>query len=112
MIDAYHFGRIVIDGTTYSSDLIIFPDRIEAVWWRREGHVLHIEDIESIVAAKPDVLIVGTGKYGVMNVPHETRAYLHANGVDVLVEPTDKAVELYNYYACAKKVVAALHLTC
>jgi len=112
MIDAYHFGRIVIDGTTYSSDLIIFPDRIEAVWWRREGHVLHIEDIESIVAAKPDVLIVGTGKYGVMNVPHETRAYLHANGVDVLVEPTDKAVELYNYYAGAKKVVAALHLTC
>jgi hypothetical protein len=112
MIDAYHFGRIVIDGTTYSSDLIIFPDRIEAAWWRREGHVLHIEDIESIVAAKPDVLIVGTGKYGVMTVPHETRAYLHANGVDVLVEPTDKAVELYNYYAGAKKVVAALHLTC
>ena len=112
MIDAYHFGRIVIDGTTYSSDLIIFPDRIEAAWWRREGHVLHIEDIKSIVAAKPDVLIVGTGKYGVMTVPHETRAYLHANGVDVLVEPTDKAVELYNYYAGAKKVVAALHLTC
>jgi len=112
MIDAYDFGWIVIDGTTYTSDLIIFPDRIEAAWWRREGHVLHIEDIELIILAKPELLIVGTGKYGVMKVPVQTRAYLHANGVDVLVEPTDRAVELYNYYAGAKKVVAALHLTC
>lgn len=112
MIDAYDFGRIVIDGTTYTSDVIIFPDRIEATWWRHEGHVLHIEDIESIVLAKPELLIVGTGKYGVMKVPAQTRSYLYANGVDVLVEPTDKAVELYNYYAGAKKVVAALHLTC
>jgi hypothetical protein len=112
MIDAYDFGWIVIDGRTYTNDLIIFPDRIEAEWWRREGHALHIEDIESIVAAKPELLIVGTGKYGVLKVPAQTRAYLHANGIDLLVEPTDKAVELYNYYAGAKKVVAALHLTC
>ncbi len=112
MIEAYDFGRIVIDGKTYTSDVIIFPERIEAAWWRREGHVLHIEDIESIVAAKPELLIVGTGKYGVMKVPAQTRAYLHTKGVDVLVEPTDKAVELYNYYTGVKKVVAALHLTC
>jgi hypothetical protein len=112
MIDAYDFGRIVIDGKTYTSDVILFPDRVEAEWWRREGHVLHIEDIESIIKEQPELLIVGTGKYGVMNVPHETRAYVRSHGIDLLVEPTDKACELYNYHAGSKLAVAALHLTC
>jgi hypothetical protein len=112
MIDAYDFGRIVIDGKTYTSDVILFPDRVEAEWWRREGHVLLIEDIESIIKEQPELLIVGTGKYGVMKVPRETRAYIHSKGIDLLVAPTDKACELYNYHAGSKKVVAALHLTC
>jgi hypothetical protein len=30
MIDAYHFGWMVVDGKAYTSDVIIFPDRVKA----------------------------------------------------------------------------------
>lgn len=112
MIDAYDFGRIVVDGKAYTGDVIIFPNRVKANWWRKEGHALHIEDIESVVKEKPEVLIVGTGKYGILKVLLETREYIESKGITLIVEPTDKACEVYNKISRAKKAVAALHLTC
>ena len=44
----------VIDGKTYHSDLIIFPDgRIQSSWWRKSGHRLSLEDIAHLVDASP-----------------------------------------------------------
>ena len=60
MIDSYGFGEIVVDGQRYTSDVIIYPDRVDSSWWRKEGHRLSIEDLEDIVKAKPETLIVGT----------------------------------------------------
>ena len=73
MIDSYDFGRIVVDGKAYTSDVIIFPDKVKDNWWRKEGHALYIEDIESVVKEKPEVLIVGTGNYGLLEVLQENR---------------------------------------
>ena len=112
MIDAYDFGRIVVDGKAYTGDVIIFPDGVKANWWRKEGHALHREDIESVLKAKPEVLIVGTGKYGILKVSSHTREYIESQGITLIIEPTDKACELYNTISRAKKAVAALHLTC
>lgn len=112
MINSYGFGRIVIDSTAFTTDVIIFPDRVEDDWWRKDGHVLHIADIESAVEEKPEVLIVGTGKYGILKVLPQTREYIRSKGIELIVEPTDKACEIYNKISQAKKVVAALHLTC
>jgi hypothetical protein len=112
MINSYDFGRIVIDGTAFTTDLIILPDRVMDNWWRRDGHVLHVADIELIVKEKPEVLIVGTGKYGVMKVSTQTREYIESKGIELIVEQTEQACEIYNKISQDKKVVAALHLTC
>lgn len=112
MINAYDFGWIVVQGRRYTSDVLIFPDRVRANWWRKEGHVLHIEDITPIIEEMPDVLIVGTGKYGVLIIPAQTRAYIESRGIKLIAEPTDKACELYNNLSRTQKVIAALHLTC
>ena len=112
MINSYDFGRIVVDGKAYTNDVIIFPDRVKDNWWRKEGHALHIEDIETVVEEKPEVLIVGTGKYGILNVLPETREYIKSKGIELIVEPTDRACEIYNEISKDKKAVAALHLTC
>ena len=45
MIESYRFGKIVINGKSYSSDVIIIGDHVKANWWRREGHRLHIEAV-------------------------------------------------------------------
>ena len=111
-IDHYSFGRIIIDGKTYSSDVILYPERVDASWWRKEGHYLQKADLGDIVAAKPELLIIGTGAHGVMSVPESTIAFLESHNIRVLIEKTDKAVELFNTQRQGKKLVAALHLTC
>lgn len=111
-IEHYRFGKITIQGKEYTSDVIIYPDRVDASWWRKEGHYLQKPDLTDIVAAKPELLIVGTGAHGVMTVPESTIAFLESHNIAVLVERTDKAVELFNNQPTGKKVIAALHLTC
>jgi hypothetical protein len=111
-IEHYSFGKIVIDGKTYTSDVIIYPGRVDASWWRKEGHYLQKVDLADIITAKPDILIVGTGYSGIMTVPEETVRFVGSKGIGLRVERTGKAVELYNGVAKEGTVIAALHLTC
>ncbi len=112
-IDSYSFGHIVIDGKTYTSDVIIYGDRVDATWWRKEGHRLTPEDIVEAMNARPDILIIGTGYAGVMTVPKETIEYITAHKVLAKVKRTGKAVEVFNaLQARDKHVIAALHITC
>ncbi len=34
-ISDYSFGNITINGETYTKDVIIYPDRIFSLWWRK-----------------------------------------------------------------------------
>lgn len=112
IIEHYSFGSITIDGKTYTSDVIIYPGRVDSSWWRKEGHNLQAVDLTDAVKAKPQILVVGTGASGVMRVPKETISHLTSKGIEVHVERTDKAVELFNKLQKEKIVIAALHLTC
>jgi hypothetical protein len=111
-IDSYSFGRIVINGKTYTSDVIIYPGRVDAAWWRKEGHLLRIEDLAEALKAEPAVLIIGTGYSGVMHVPRETVDLIAAKGIKVTVERTSKAVLVYNELTDPTTAIAALHITC
>ncbi|MFQ6123018.1 MAG: Mth938-like domain-containing protein [Candidatus Heimdallarchaeota archaeon] len=112
MIEAYHFGCIVINGKEYTSDVIIYPDRVDSTWWRSSGHKLYVEDLEDVLREKPDVLIVGMGDPGLMKVLPETEARLKSEGIRLIAKPTEEACSIYNKLLKGKKVIAALHLTC
>jgi len=112
MIDSYDFGRIIIDGKRYNRDLIVFSDRVKDGWWRKEGHRLHIADLKEVLEAKPEVLVVGTGYYGAMTVPPETRKPIESEGIELIVQKTAEACKTFNRLMESRKVVAALHLTC
>jgi hypothetical protein len=115
VVEHYSFGRITIDGKTYTSDVIIYPGRVDSSWWREEGHNLQIVDLADVIQAKPQILVVGAGAYGAMKVSKDAVSYLESKGIEVRVEETDRAVELFNELQKDKKdkvVIAALHLTC
>lgn len=111
-IEHCSWGKIVIDGQTYTSDVIVFPDHINASWWRKEGHTLHVDDLTEVIGANPEAVIIGTGAFGAMKVPRETIQHLESRGIQVYMERTGKAVEIFNSLRGEKRVVAALHLTC
>jgi hypothetical protein len=112
MIESYGFGYIVIDGRRYTSDVFIYPDRVESHWVRRSGHTLIQEDPVGVLKAGARTLVVGTGHAGLMRVPSETLECLQSAGWEVIVQRTGQACETYNRLAELGPVIAALHLTC
>lgn len=112
VIDSYQFGLISVNGKQYTSDVIVFPDRVKDNWRRRSSHQLFLDDIAEVMAGKPEVLIVGTGASGVMKVLPEVQQAADAQDIKLIVETTDKACHTYNRLSHSHRAVAALHLTC
>jgi hypothetical protein len=111
-IESYRFGQIVVDGESYTSDVVIFPDHVQANWWRQRGHRLTPEDLEGVVQSEARTLVIGTGARGLMRVPQETLDLLNAEGFEVIVEKTSEAWQTYNRLSERGEVIAALHLSC
>ena len=115
MIEAYDFGVMVIDGKRYTSDLIVFPEKVLSGWWRREGHELCVEDLKGVFSHSPlpEVLVVGTGYSGLVKVLPEVEKALKERGIKLIVQPTREAYKTFNEFLRAGKLVAgAFHLTC
>jgi len=112
-IGAYRFGEIEIDGRTYGADVIVTPEGVLDNWRREQGHSLAVIDLARVMAARPEVLVVGTGYHGRMAVPAETRRYLRQQGVRLHEARTSEAVQEFNRLQReSARIVAALHLTC
>src|SRR5436305_10365653 len=63
-LEEYSFGRVTVDGSEQTRDLIVLPDRVVTDWWRREGHSLAMEDLDQVLGELPERLILGVGAYG------------------------------------------------
>jgi len=112
ILDAYQFGRIVVDGVAYTQDIIIFPDRVQENWWREAGHSVSVGDLETIFTAKPSHLILGLGAASRVQIPTETMEAIMEAGIDVTALPTREACYLYNEMKDQERIIAGLHLTC
>jgi hypothetical protein len=110
-IDAYSFGRIVVDGEEETRDVILLPGRVVRNWWRLDGHRLVLEDLEDVLDELPGRLVVGTGAYGQMIPAPATLELLRQRGIEVEALPTGEAVRRYDELD-PRRTAAALHLTC
>ncbi len=112
-IKSYEFGRIEIDGKVYKSDVIVYDDHVNSSWWRKEGHYLQVEDMVEILNVMPDVIIIGTGKFGTMKVSVDVKKELESRSIEFIYVNTNEACNRHNKISGSdKKVVTALHLTC
>ena len=112
LVDSYHFGSIIVNGKKYTSDVIIFPERVRDGWFRKVGHQLCLSDITEAMEENPEVLIIGTGAAGAMKVLPEVQQSAEIRDICLIAEATDQACQTYNQLCQCRKVVAALHLTC
>ena len=112
LIDRYEFGLIMIEGQAFKTDVLIWPGRIKGDWWRQEAHRLQLDDVAEALAANPQVLVVGRGEPGKMQVDPVLSAYLQDRGVELMAHPTREACRLINDLSGKRRLAAALHLTC
>ncbi|RKY18661.1 MAG: hypothetical protein DRP63_01775 [Planctomycetota bacterium] len=112
-IDDYRFGRIVVDGKVFTNDVILLPDGcVISDWWRREGHLLQVCDIEKHLRDDVKVLIVGRGANGCMVVADEVYKWAGCRGMDVVALVTGDAVAEFDRRADEASIAGAFHLTC
>lgn len=113
MIDHFSFGKIVINGNRYDSDLIVFGDVVKPDWWRIKGHELAVADLDAVIAEfNPAIVVVGTGKFGRMKILPETELLLSSRAIRLIAQKTGQACETYNQLFQSERVLGAFHLTC
>lgn len=101
----------MIEGQTFKNDVLIWPGRIKDDWWRKEGHLLQLDDVAEALAVNPQVLVVGQGDPGKMQVDPALAAYL-LDRAELLVYPTREACRVINDLSGTRRLAVALHLTC
>jgi hypothetical protein len=112
MIESYSFGKMKIDGKVYLTDLIVFPASVDPSWWREEGHNLKPQDLKAVLKEKPDILVIGTGYFGMMKMDAQTIILLKKEKIEFEADKTARAVEFFNEIAKNKKAIGVFHLTC
>ena len=125
MITEFSFGRIVVEGQTCNTDIKIVqlpsnPSKtdsnqghLEPDWWRKSGHSVEIDDLQDILGSGSEILVIGTGQPGYMRIAESLRRHLESKNIQLIEEPTAKAIQTFNrLYSEGKPVSAGFHVGC
>ncbi len=111
-IEEYKFGSFRVDGKQYLDDIKIVNGKVR-YWQTREGHLLRLEEVKDLLDANPDIIIIGTGASGFLQVSPEIKDAVMQKRITLFVEKTELACKRFNdLVSKGKKVNAILHATC
>jgi hypothetical protein len=116
-IDTTHFGSITISGDRLDHDVIIRLDgkvkkRKKKLSKRAFGtsHRISLAEARHVFEEGADMLIVGTGQYGLVHLDEQAQEFFNDQGCKVRIMPTPEAIELWN--ESKGKVIGLFHVTC
>lgn len=116
-IDGTKFGSIIIDGKTYTHDVIIRLDgRVEkrkkklskAVYGT--SHTISLAEAEYVFETGAEKLILGGGQFGTVHLSEDAATFFQERNCDVQVNPAPKAVNTWN--DAQGSVIGLFHITC
>jgi len=120
MIEEYKFGSITISGKTYTEDVEVrWTDEV-LKWWRKESHVVDVEDVKRAIEQNPDTIIIGTGESGLVKVTEKAKKEIQSKGIKLIIDLTEQATKTFNVRkeeseeeeGKQEKVIGLFHLTC
>lgn len=110
-IEKYTFGKLVINGKSYGDILIVDGDFVTRDW-KYGSHRLSETEAKKLMVGNPDMIIIGTGMYGVMSVDKKIQKELE-HVCELHITDTSRAVDMFNRVVAEKKKVNAMfHTTC
>jgi hypothetical protein len=119
-IEEFTWGRFVVlkqvhsdQGEGVGKDIRLVGSTISE-WKERKGHSLTSRMITGVLDQDIDILILGIGVDSMIEVPEDTRQYIHDHGISRLILlPTPKACKKYNeLYREGRNVALLAHGTC
>ena len=111
----YRFGSIVVNNEATTKDLMIIKGKPVKNWWREQGHLLQLCDLDAVLDARPHTLIVGTGNPGRLRIAEGLSEELGKRGIRLEAIPTELAIMRFQELSDMEgeeNVALALHLTC
>jgi len=112
MIEEHKFGSFLINGKQYLGDIKILDTKVKP-WDDREKHTVTFNNIRELLDINPEVIVIGTGNSGFLEVPSEIKDLILSKGIYLIIDKNEVAIEKYNDFLLQKKKVAALfHATC
>ena len=116
-IEATTFGSITIDGQRIENDVLL---RLDGSVKKRKkklskkvygtSHTISHAEARFIYEKGTELLIIGTGHYGRVELSDEARRYLKKHGCRVKLEATPEAI--YTWNAAGENTIALFHVTC
>ncbi len=115
------FGYIVIDGRRFDHDVVVRADgtvearkkELSSKYKRFIGHTpLGPEEAADLVKDNPEIIVIGTGQYGVLPIHGEAEKILKESGAKIVKLKTPDAIKEYNRLSSKHKVTALFHVTC
>ena len=111
------FGEITVGEKTYDRDIYIsvggkVKKRDEELAKELYGsaHTIGPKELEKVCRGGPEVLFIGAGKSGKVELTEDARRFLAQRSIQCEILPTAKAVESYNRSKLRK--AALIHVTC
>jgi hypothetical protein len=111
------FGEVIIGRKTYSRDVCIRVDgkvrkRNKALAKEVYGtsHKIGPKELVKVCRGGPEVLFVGTGHSGQIEVTEEAKQYLSQRAIELRAVPTPEVAEAYN--KSDQRKAAVIHVTC
>ena len=111
-IESFRFGCFTINKAIYQHDIKIINDKIK-IWNYYVHHTVTCKDLTDILAEKPEVVIIGTGTSGLVNVEEGAKRLVKESNIKILIEKTPEACKYFNILRQNnRKVAAIMHATC
>lgn len=107
-ITAYEDGKVTINQVDYSNSLLLSVDKLKAHWPVNSIQELTPEHIETIIALKPAIVLLGTGNTLIRPNPEQLKP-LYDQKIAVECMSTRAACTTFSALAAeSRDVVAAL----
>lgn len=106
-VDAYAEDSITINQIKYSDSILLLKEQLVSPWTQKAIGELGADDFNEIIDAKPQVLIVGTGKSHIFFDASITMLF-HQQHIGLETMTTSAACRTYNVLASEGRNVAGL----
>jgi hypothetical protein len=116
LINSLQSGKIVVDGKTYTRDILILTDGTvkyrDDVFLDFVNHIVKQAEINELLKGYPEIIVIGTGTDEKLRLSFHLERLITDMKADLIALATPKAVEKYNRLAENNNKIAALfHIT-